>query len=149
VTVLNPLEPCRRQALPHGLHIVMRIDDIWWKARWAESSAGKPSFSENRDPFEYPNAPAGDLAHVELTVAVIPHAELQHFYRWKPISASVLSRRRRRTMKALGWTMQDSYMSGDKDAFPWNILESFMPGDEDSTQYLSHKYAEVSHHGPI
>lgn len=115
---------------PHGLHIVMRINDIWWKARWAGSSAGKPSFSEHRDPFEFRNGPAEDLAHVELTVAVIPHAELQCLYRWRPTSASVSAGRRRRTTEALGWTILDSR------------------GDQNSAHFLSHKCAEISH-GPI
>jgi hypothetical protein len=111
----------------HGLQIVMRIDDVWWKARWTGSSTGKPSFSEHRDLFEYPDGPAGNLAHVELTVAVIPDAELQCLYDWSPTSAGVSLRRRRRATEAQGWTILDT------------------PSGPGRCTFLSHKYAEVSH----
>src|ERR1700674_151273 len=74
----------------------------WWKARWAESPAGKPSFSEHRDPFEFPDAPNERLANVELTIAVIPYTEFQFFYKWR-FALDVSARRRRKALKGLNW----------------------------------------------
>ena len=95
----------------HGFQILMRINDQWWKARWAESPAGKPSFSERRDPFEFHNGPNESLANVELTVAVIPYAEFQRFYRWR-FALDVSARRRRKALKALNWTAEEHDFGG-------------------------------------
>ena len=111
----------------HGFHIMMRINDQWWKARWAECPTGKPSFSEYRDPFEFPDAPNERLANVELTVAVIPYTEFQCFYRWR-FTLDVSARRRRKALRGLNWKA-DEY-----DPSRWNQFRT-----------IEHAYVTVYH----
>ena len=81
-----------------GVHILMDIDCQWWVARWANSVDAKPVFLR-----EDVQSWRGAGGIVELTVAVVPYAELQHYYNWKPSLGIVSLRQRNRAMESLGW----------------------------------------------
>jgi hypothetical protein len=82
-----------------GLELTMRIDDKWWAARWAGTADTKPSFGESARSWE---------GTTNLTIAIIPYAELQCFYNWQPMQAGVSPKRRARAMEALGWHVDQS-----------------------------------------
>lgn len=101
-----------------GLHLFMRIDDQWWKERWAGSIVAKPSFGEDVESWN---------GVVNLTVAVIPYAELQFLYHWKPVRRSVSPKQRRRALETLGWKTD------------------YEPMDDIHGCGISHRYVQVSH----
>ncbi len=77
-----------------GLKVFMRIDEQWWKERWASSGGEEPPVVEDVESLD---------GTVTLTFAVIPDVELQYSYDWRPIRGSVSLKQRRRALEAFGW----------------------------------------------
>jgi hypothetical protein len=77
-----------------GLALVLEVPDDWWKARWANYPDDKPSFAEEVDPM---------YRTVSITVAAIPHQELQYPYAWHPKRDRVTLGQRRNALAAFGW----------------------------------------------
>ena len=77
----------------HGLNVFMHVDSKWWAAHWTEFTRPELSFDWGED------------GHGEayITVGVVPNAELQCFYNWRPMQAGVSLKMRARAMEALGW----------------------------------------------
>lgn len=100
-----------------GVQVFMRIDNRWWKQRWANSIHTKPPFTESSNW-------QGDI---DLTVAVIPYAEFQFFYNFKPTWWSTSWKQRQHALKALGWKDQNYRIPGDQ----W--------------VNISHRYLKVGH----
>jgi hypothetical protein len=107
-----------------GVHVLMDMDAKWWAARWDGCTDAKPAFLREA---VYAWRGAGGI--VELTVAVVPYAELQRFYCWMPKWGIVSLRRRDRAMEALGWH------SGSKN-------------ENGVVEHYSHKYVNF-YHGPL
>lgn len=77
-----------------GICLFMRIDDEWWRNRW-EQEETRPTFLSERP------ALWGDI---EITLAVIPHTELQRFYNWYPLLPGVSESKRQAALGAVNAT---------------------------------------------
>jgi hypothetical protein len=103
----------------HGLNIFMRLDNKWWAAHWGKFTRPELSFDWGED----------GRGSANITVAVIPYAELQCFYNWKPMCAGDSLKRRARAMETLGW----------KDETVKELYPSIHVVD------ISHRYVKISH----
>lgn len=101
-----------------GLQFFMRIDSQWWRARWAATPEAEPPFDETADSLN---------GVVNLTVALLPHAEFQHLYNWRPMRRGVSSKQRVQTLAALEWKT---------DYEPMGSIQGYG---------ISHRYVSVTH----